>query len=92
MGILVDGQWQGVWQAAAPKDGKFVRSESQFRNWLTADSRDSAKRFATPVIQAWGLDHVLIGQEADKPRLAEYYQQCVDQQRAGAVLLAEGSG
>ncbi|MGI9422957.1 MAG: glutathione S-transferase family protein [Hyphomicrobiaceae bacterium] len=37
MGILVDGQWQGGWQVAAPKDGKFVRSESQFRNWLTAD-------------------------------------------------------
>ena len=37
MGILVDGQWHGGWQVAAPKDGKFVRSESQFRNWLTAD-------------------------------------------------------
>ena len=33
MGHLVDGRWI----VAGPRDGKFVRRESQFRNWITAD-------------------------------------------------------
>jgi sulfopyruvate decarboxylase TPP-binding subunit len=62
------------------------------RNWLIPDSRDSAKRFADPIVNAWGLDYVLIGEEADKPRLAEHYRACSDVKRPGAVLLAEGRG
>ena len=62
------------------------------RNWLIPDSRDSAKRFAAGIIEAWGLDHVLIREEAEKPRLAQHYRDCLERQRAGAVLMAEGSG
>jgi glutathionyl-hydroquinone reductase len=35
--MLVDGQWQDVWYDTKASKGRFVRSESQFRNWVTRD-------------------------------------------------------
>jgi len=37
MGLLVDGVWHDKWYDTKSTGGKFVRSESQFRNWITAD-------------------------------------------------------
>jgi putative glutathione S-transferase len=37
MGMLVDGQWHDVWYDTKASQGRFVRSESQFRNWITVD-------------------------------------------------------
>lgn len=37
MGLLVDGQWQDVWYDTAASDGRFVRKESAYRNFVTAD-------------------------------------------------------
>jgi len=37
MGRLVDGVWQDVWYNTAETRGRFKRSESHFRNWVTAD-------------------------------------------------------
>ena len=37
MGLLVDGKWHDTWYDTAKTGGKFVRSQSQFRNWITAD-------------------------------------------------------
>ena len=37
MGLLVDGEWHDQWYDTKSTGGKFVRSESQFRNWITAD-------------------------------------------------------
>lgn len=37
MGILVDGQWHDVWYDTKASQGRFVRSESRFRNWVTRD-------------------------------------------------------
>lgn len=37
MGLLVDGQWIDQWYDTKKSGGKFVRSEAQFRNWITAD-------------------------------------------------------
>ena len=37
MGLLVDGVWHDKWYDTDKHDGRFVRSESQFRNWVTAD-------------------------------------------------------
>ncbi|MDN7123565.1 glutathione S-transferase family protein [Pseudidiomarina sp. 1APP75-32.1] len=37
MGLLVDGKWQDKWYDTEENDGRFERSESQFRNWLSAD-------------------------------------------------------
>jgi len=37
MGLLVDGKWHDKWYDTKSTGGKFVRSEAQFRNWITAD-------------------------------------------------------
>ncbi len=37
MGLLVDGRWQDRWYETGSTGGRFVRSESAFRNWVTVD-------------------------------------------------------
>ncbi|MDE1549680.1 glutathione S-transferase family protein [Jeotgalibaca caeni] len=37
MGLLVDGKWHDEWYDTKASGGRFVRSDSQFRNWITAD-------------------------------------------------------
>lgn len=37
MGLLMEGQWVDRWYDTASNQGKFIRSQSQFRNWVTAD-------------------------------------------------------
>jgi glutathionyl-hydroquinone reductase len=37
MGQLVDGIWHDTWYDTAKSGGKFVRSTSSFRNWVTDD-------------------------------------------------------
>jgi putative glutathione S-transferase len=37
MGLLVEGEWHDVWYDTTASKGRFVRSESQFRNWVTPD-------------------------------------------------------
>ena len=37
MGLLVEGQWQDTWYLTEDNKGRFIRSASQFRNWVTAD-------------------------------------------------------
>ena len=37
MGLLVDGKWVDQWYDTKSTGGKFVRSQAQFRNWITAD-------------------------------------------------------
>lgn len=37
MGLLVNGEWVDQWYDTKSSQGKFVRSQSQFRNWVTSD-------------------------------------------------------
>lgn len=37
MGLLVEGQWHTDWYDTKSNGGKFVRKDSSFRNWVTAD-------------------------------------------------------
>ncbi|MBY5973971.1 glutathione S-transferase family protein [Ferrimonas balearica] len=37
MGLLIDGEWQDKWYDTESTGGKFVRSEAQFRSWVTSD-------------------------------------------------------
>lgn len=37
MGLLVDGQWHDQWYDTSSTGGRFVRKDSQFRNWVTPD-------------------------------------------------------
>lgn len=37
MGLLVDGKWHDQWYDTEGNGGRFIRQESQFRNWITPD-------------------------------------------------------
>jgi putative glutathione S-transferase len=37
MGLMVNGVWHDVWYDTASNDGRFIRADTQFRNWITAD-------------------------------------------------------
>jgi putative glutathione S-transferase len=37
MGLLVNGEWQDKWYDTTKTGGRFVREDSAFRNWVTAD-------------------------------------------------------
>lgn len=43
MGLLVDGQWRDAWYDTAKTGGRFVRGESAFREWVTADGSSGFK-------------------------------------------------
>ena len=63
MGLLVDGKWQDAWYATKPSGGRFIRKDSSFRNWITADGSPgpadgigvaaSYGRVAAPSASAW---------------------------------------
>ena len=40
MGLLVDGKWHDQWYDTEGNGGRFIRQESQFRNWITPDGSD----------------------------------------------------
>src|SRR5690554_6385413 len=37
MGLLIDGKWHDQWYDTSSTGGRFVRSDAQFRNWVTPD-------------------------------------------------------
>lgn len=37
MGLLQDGKWVDQWYDTKSTGGKFIRSVTQFRNWITPD-------------------------------------------------------
>ena len=37
MGLLQNGEWKDQWYDTSSTGGHFVRKDSQFRNWVTAD-------------------------------------------------------
>jgi putative glutathione S-transferase len=37
MGVVVDGVWRDRWDDTVQTGGRFVRKESAFKNWITAD-------------------------------------------------------
>jgi putative glutathione S-transferase len=39
MGLLVEGRWHDAWYDTKATHGRFVRTEAQFRNWITRDGR-----------------------------------------------------
>ena len=44
MGLLVDGVWRDDWYDTETSGGKFVRSESGFRDWITHDGAPAPGR------------------------------------------------
>ncbi len=44
MGMLVDGKWTDRWYDTKESGGKFVRSKSQWRDWITEDGKSAEGR------------------------------------------------
>ena len=43
MGLLIKGKWKNKWYDTRSTGGRFVRKESQFRNWVTIDGSSGYK-------------------------------------------------
>ena len=43
MGLMIDGEWHDKWYDTKSSGGKFIRSEAQFRNTITADGESGFK-------------------------------------------------
>ena len=39
MGVLVDGVWHDEWYNTEDNDGKFIREDAQFRDWISKDGK-----------------------------------------------------
>jgi glutathionyl-hydroquinone reductase len=37
MGLLIEGKWVDEWYDSSASGGRFVRTDAQFRHWITAD-------------------------------------------------------
>ncbi|HWA97408.1 MAG TPA: hypothetical protein VG713_02905 [Pirellulales bacterium] len=62
------------------------------RSYLLPHSTDSARRFAEPVLAAWGIDTQLLASPDELDRFAQHYRACIQAGRPGVTLLAEGKG
>ncbi len=60
------------------------------RSYLVENSMDTAKRFAEPILKAWGIDYVLLTRDDELPRLREHFLACQSASKPGVVLVAEG--
>ena len=54
MGLLIDGEWRDKWYDTESTGGKFERSTSKFRNWVTAAGS------AGPSGKSWFLPHAYL--------------------------------
>ncbi len=61
------------------------------RNMLT-ESDDSAKTYAFPVIEAWGIDYAIVRTEQQKPDLKRHLVAALKSSTAGLVVVAEAGG
>ena len=64
-----------------------------YRSYLNASSLpgDTCLKFTEPVLEAWALNTVFIDSEEKKPKLAEHYHACVENNVPGIALMAEGA-
>jgi len=59
MGLLIDGKWHDQWYDTKATQGKFVRSQSQFRNWLVSPDEFDAND-ATHFLAESGRYHLYV--------------------------------
>jgi sulfopyruvate decarboxylase TPP-binding subunit len=59
------------------------------RSWLVENSKDSAKRFTEPILDAWGIDYQIVACGDDKYKLQDHLRHCQTAEKHGAVLIAE---
>jgi sulfopyruvate decarboxylase subunit alpha len=63
-----------------------------YRNYLTENSADTARRFTEPIVAAWNVSTILVASPADVPRWEQHVRDCRRDGVPGMALLAEGRG
>lgn len=61
-----------------------------YRSYLVPDSPDTARRFTEPVLDAWGIDRVLLDAPDSLGTLRAHALGCRSAGRPGVALVAEG--
>ncbi len=61
-----------------------------FRSYLVENSPDTARKFTEPILQAWGIDTVLIDEPNSAGKLVEHFRKVEAEGRPGVALIAEG--
>jgi sulfopyruvate decarboxylase TPP-binding subunit len=61
-----------------------------YRSALVANTTDTACRFTEPILQAWGIDYIMIRSANELSRMAEQLRTCLTAGKPGVVLVAEG--
>ena len=65
-------------------------NERHYGDLQGLNKADTAKKFAEPVLDAWGLPYVLINGPDDLPRLTTHFRACQSAGKPGVCLVAEG--
>lgn len=60
------------------------------RSYLVENSPDTARRFAEPILRAWGIDYLLLSKPDELPRLREHFLACQAAGKPVVALVAEG--
>ena len=60
-----------------------------YRGYLVEGSTDTARAATEPVLDAWGLPHVMIRDASDLPKLVRHWEKCRSNNILGLALLAE---
>jgi sulfopyruvate decarboxylase TPP-binding subunit len=61
-----------------------------YRSYLVENSTDSARKFTEPILNAWGLDYVILSGAGALEQLRDHWTTCRAAGRPGIVLLPEG--
>jgi sulfopyruvate decarboxylase TPP-binding subunit len=61
-----------------------------YRSYLVHGSTDSARRFTEPIINAWGLRHVLVSRPDELVKMADFFRERLAKHEPGVALIAEG--
>ncbi len=61
-----------------------------YRSYLVANSPDTARRFTEPVLQAWGLEYLLIENRSAAGNLVAHFQTAETDGKPALALIAEG--
>ena len=61
-----------------------------YRSSLNPSAQDSARTYTEPILNAWGLDFVLVREAGELPLVREHWTRCRQAGRPGVVLIGEG--
>jgi sulfopyruvate decarboxylase TPP-binding subunit len=61
-----------------------------YRSYLVENSTDSARRFTEPILQAWGLEYVILSGPDPLRQLRDHFTSCRRAGRPALALLPEG--